>query len=90
MKILEDLWYGNIAPAEHSIKEEGRVRELGKQILQSEEELTPLLSEKAKEILENQRIKELERNSLLEYDAFVSGFRLGALIILEIIQDRNN
>ena len=45
----------------------------------------PLLSEKAKEVLEKQRDNELERNSILECDAFVSGFRLGAMIMLEVL-----
>ena len=42
MKILEELWYGNVAPGERSVEKGGRLWNLGRLILQNEEELAPL------------------------------------------------
>lgn len=85
MKILEELWYGNVAPGERSVEKGGRLRHLGRLILQNEEELTPLLSEKAKEVLEKLRDNQSELNDLNECEVFVCGFRLGARIMLEVL-----
>ena len=41
MKILEKLWYGNVAPGERSVDKGDRLWNLGRLILQNEEELAP-------------------------------------------------
>lgn len=66
MKILEELWYGNVAPGERSVDKGDRLWNLGRLILQNEEELAPLLSEKAKEVLEKLRDNQSELNDLNE------------------------
>ena len=85
MKILEELWYGNVAPGERSVEKGGRLWHLGRLILQNEEELAPLLSERAKEVLEKLRDNQSELNDLNECEVFVCGFRLGARIMLEVL-----
>ena len=85
MKILEELWYGNVAPGEQSVDKGDRLWNLGRLILQNEEELAPLLSEKAKEVLEKLRDNQSELNDLNECEVFVCGFRLGARIMLEVL-----
>ena len=85
MKILEELWYGNVAPGERSVDNGDRLWNLGRLILQNEEELAPLLSEKAKEVLEKLRDNQSELNDLNECEVFVCGFRLGARIMLEVL-----
>ena len=84
MKILEELWYGNVAPGERSVDKGDRLWNLGRLILQNEEELAALLSEKAKEVLEKLRDNQSELNDLNECEVFVCGFRLGARIMLEV------
>lgn len=59
--------------------------EPGQAVLQNEEELAPLLSEKAKEVLEKLRDNQSELNDLGECEVFVCGFRLGAMIMLEVL-----
>ena len=44
-----------------------------------------LLSEKAKEVLEKLRDNQSELNNLNECEVFVCGFRLGARIMLEVL-----
>lgn len=85
MKILEELWYGNVAPCERSVEKGSRMWRLGRLIQQNEEELAPLLSEKAKEVLEKLRDNQSEMNDVNECEVFVCGFRLGARIMLEIL-----
>lgn len=85
MKILEELWYGNVTPGERSAEKVDRLWNLGKLILQNEEELAPLLSEKAKEVLEKLRDNQSELNDLNECEVFVCGVRLGARIMLEVL-----
>ena len=85
MKILEELWYGNVTPGEQSVEKVDRLWNLGKLILQNEEELAPLRSEKAKEVLEKLRDNQSELNDLNECEVFVCGFRLGARIMLEVL-----
>ena len=55
MRILEELWYGNVTPGEREVEKGSRMWNLGRLILQNKEELEPLLSEKAKEVLEKLR-----------------------------------
>ena len=85
MKILEELWYGNVTPGERSMEKGSQLWKLCRLILQNEEELAPLLSEEAKEVLAKLRDNQSEMNDLNERDAFVCGFRLGARIMLEVL-----
>ena len=85
MKILEELWYGNVAPGERSVEKGSRLWNLGRLILQNEEELVPRLSEKAKEVLEKLMDNQTELHSIRECEVFVRGFRLGARIMLEVL-----
>ena len=67
------------------MEKDGRRWNLGRLMLQNEEELAPLLSEKAKEVLEKLRDNQSELNDLGECEVFVCGFRLGAMIMLEVL-----
>ena len=87
MKILEELWYGNILPHERDVVSNSRLERLCRLIIRNEEELDPLLSEKAKEVFEKLKENQADRTRLNEYEAFAYGFRLGAKIMLEVIDD---
>ena len=85
MRILEELWYGSVTPGEREVEKGSRMWNLGRLILQNKEELEPLLSEKAKEVLEKLRDNQTEMNGINECEIFVCGFRLGARIMLEVL-----
>ena len=55
MKILEDLYYGNVSPHERYIKQGSRVDKLVKLICKNEEDLNNSLTEKQKETFEKFR-----------------------------------
>ena len=86
MKILEELWYGNIAPSERSIDKGSPMENLVRLIVRNEEELAPLLSENAKEVLEKLMDNQSELHSIRECEVFICGFRLGARIMLEVLE----
>ena len=85
MKILEELWYGNVSPGERGMEKGSQLWKLCRLILQNEEELAPLLSEEAKEVLAKLRDNQSEMSDLNEREAFVCGFRLGARTMLEVL-----
>ena len=86
MSILEELWHGNVKPNENKLPSNSAQYELVSLIVRHEETLFPMLSEQAKEIYEKLRECRLELSSIVECEAFVSGFRLGAKIMLEVTE----
>ena len=87
MKILEELWYGRINPSQRMQSNDKSASELTEQIVEKEDELAPMLSDEAKEILEQMREKQLDLSTSNERKAFISGFRLGARIMLEVMDE---
>ena len=85
MSILEELWYGRINPNRRTASEDKLDSELRKLISEKEDELAPLLSDEAKVILEDLRDNQVDLSCSNERKAFVSGFCLGARIMLEVM-----
>lgn len=85
MKILEELWYGNVTPNARDVEGGSRQQKLGSLVIHNEQGLMPLLSEKAKEVYEKIRENQTELNDLNECEAFCIGFRLGARIAYEVM-----
>ena len=83
MKILDELWYGNIAPFEQSASGDKRFAELLKLLNQNREELSGALTDNQKETLEKYEETTNEMYSLSERDAFSYGFRLGVRLMVE-------
>ena len=90
MKILEELWHGRINPSQRTQPDDKSSSELTDQIVEKEDELAALLSDEAKEILEQIREKQLDLSTSNEKKAFVSGFKLGARIILEVMDETDS
>ena len=83
MKILDELWYGNIAPFEQSASGDKRFAELLKLVNQNRDELVRSLTDKQKETLEKFEDCMNEMHSITERDAFSYGFRLGVQLMSE-------
>ena len=83
MKILDELWYGNIAPLEQSTLGDKRFAELLNLVNQNREELVRTLTDKQKETLEKYEETMNEMYSVSERDAFSYGFRLGVRLMAE-------
>ena len=83
MKILDELWYGNIAPFEQCTHGDKRFVELLKLMNQNREELVRSLTDKQNEMLEKYEETMNEMYSVTESDAFSYGFRLGIRLMAE-------
>lgn len=85
MYILKELWRGNIAPVERYVRPESDYKkasvEICKQIDCFLETLTPEGKKQWEEICDLRN----DMTIMAEEDAFVSGFRLGARIIMEVV-----
>ena len=85
MTVLENLYSGNIHPAEKYVKKGSRYHKLTSQQMELLEELRPKLDKEQKQLLDKVESKALELCSVAEEERFIDGFRLGALLVLEII-----
>ncbi len=83
MKILDELWYGNIAPFEQCSRGDKRFAEMLKLVNQNREELVRSLTDNQKETLEKYEETMNEMYSVSERDAFSYGFRLGVRLMVE-------
>ena len=86
MKILEDLYYGNISPHERYIKQGSRVDKLVKLICKNEDELTTGLTEKQKETFEKFKDCTSELSCITEREAFSAGFILATRIMMQVTE----
>lgn len=87
MNTLEDLYYGNLFPHEKCAKLDDEVKELLKLLNRNEEKLTATLSEEQKETFEKYKDCNREIFEISEREIFLNGFRMGARIIIDVINN---
>lgn len=87
MNTLEDLYYGNIVPNEKCAKLDDEVKELLKLLNRNEEKLTTILTELQKETFEKYKDCNREISEISEREIFLNGFRLGARIIIDVVNN---
>lgn len=87
MTTLEDLYYGNIIPHEHSIRRGSAYSEVLGYVVRHEDDLKATLTEQQKEIFEKLKDCESELHGMNDLESFISGFKLGARIIIEVFQE---
>ncbi len=83
MKLLDELWYGNIEPYEQYTKGDKRLKELLPLIARNRSELKETMTDMQKEILEKFEDCTNEMHSVTERDAFSYGFRLGVRLMAD-------
>lgn len=81
--IIEELYYGNIAPSEHSYRRTGEYAHILKIVARHEEKLTEMLTEAQKETFEKFKDSTSEISSMTEVTAFTLGFKLGLRLTAE-------
>lgn len=86
-KTIEYLWYGKIIPQDMCKDNEPRIDELRASMTRNRAELVPTLSEEQKAILEKYDDNNNEITTIIESRIFEQGFRLGAKLMLEILQE---
>lgn len=85
MTVLEDLWYGNIAPHEAILQDDKRFKSLLSIMGKNRDKLCETLTEQQKEILEKYDAAINEMHSISEQSAFQYGFSLGVRLMMESI-----
>ena len=86
MDILEELWYGNIDPMEmNNIQNNPEYQSALRLVNSNYDRLQEGLTDKQKELLMRYAESRNEFSNITELDAFKSGFRLGARLVMETI-----
>ena len=87
MTTLEDLYYGNIIPGEHSFKRGSAYSEVLGYIVRHQDDLLATFTEQQKEIFEKFKDCESELHNMNELQAFTKGFKLAARLLIEVMHD---
>lgn len=87
MRILEELWYGNINDGSKFLRYNKQLTERLNLLSKNANNLMENLSDKEKEIFEKYKDCNDEISQITERENFIMGFRLGALMMLEVMED---
>ena len=83
--VLEDLFFGEIQPNLWDCNKTPRLQKAGQTLDKNEEILTKLLEGKEKKLFLDLVNAQSEINGSTAVENFISGFKLGARIIVEVI-----
>ena len=89
MRMIEDLFYGNVCPCDKHLTHGSKYSHLLDLAVKNEEKLSELLSPQQKEIYEKVKDCMTDMNNLLEKEAFIDGFRLGMKLMAESVYDKS-
>ena len=87
LSILKELSLGNINPNERSFKRNTEYDSTLKALSVSEKNLLDALGEDEKSLYEALSTAQMNFNDLENAESFVLGFRLGARIVFEVMND---
>ena len=87
MNILEELWYGNIEPAEYDIASSKEYKEMLQLISRNEDKLLATMTDAQKELFTKYADCVREYQTMAENLLFQNSFRLGAKIMLEVMRE---
>lgn len=87
MRILEEFWYGNIDPTEYDTSACKEYREALRLITKNEEKLQAALTDGQKELFSRYTDAVREYQSMVECQLFQKSFRLGARMMLEVMEE---
>ena len=85
MKILENLWYGNIDPQKKSIPKGSRMENALSLVVKNDDILRLMLSEIQKEQYEKLCDSQNELTDILEKEAFAEGFCIAVKIMVDVM-----
>ncbi len=88
MKTLENLWYGEIYPAEQFLEKDSEYFSALHRSGEERERLEACLTEEQREALDRLLQMKLEVMAIGEKKAFVAGFRLAAQLMSEALKNQ--
>ena len=87
MKILEELWYGNIEPTEYGASSRQEYWELRRLVDRNETDLRASMTDAQKELFNRYLESVLEYQTLSELMLFQNSFKLGARLMVEVMEE---
>ncbi len=87
MKILEEFWYGNIEPTEYDTSPSKEYKELLQLICRNEEKLQATFTDEQKELFSRYVDCVREFQAMADCLLFQSSFKLGARMMLEVMDE---
>ena len=88
-KTLEDLYFGNISPNEQQMAPDSELKKAVDRVTRYESQLTERLGEDEQTILTKLIRSQHEINSITALENFILGFRLGARIMAECMDEND-
>lgn len=89
MKIIEELWYDGLHPSETKLHSDSSYRKHLEAVIKNDEKLRSMLSDEAKEVFEKFDESKEEMAAIDRSKIFTAGFRLGAKIMLEVMEQED-
>ncbi len=87
MRILEELWYGNIEPTEYDTIACKELKEVLRLITRNEEKLLATMTEEQKDLFSRYTDAVHEYQTMAECLLFQNSFKLGARMMVEVMED---
>ena len=85
MRLLEELWYGNIEPAEYNTNACSEYKEALRLIAKNEEKLRATMTDEQKEIFSRYIDAVQDCQTIAECLLFQNSFKLGARMVAEVM-----
>ena len=86
MNILEEFWYGNIEPAEYDVSPSKEYKEMLQLISRNEDKLLATMTDAQKELFTKYADCVQEYQVMAECMLFQNSFRLGARMMLAVLE----
>ena len=86
MSVLEEFWYGNLDPAEYDANPSEEYKEFIRLISRNEEKLVATMTDEQKDLFSRYQDCVREFQAMAECLLFQNSFRLGARMLLEIME----
>lgn len=87
MNVLEEFWYGNIEPAEYDASPGKEYKEMLQLISRNEDKLLATMTDAQKELFTRYADCVREYQVMAECMLFQNSFRLGAKMMLDILDE---
>ena len=87
MRILEEFWYGNIEPTEYDANASKEYKEALRLITKNEEKLQATMTDEQKELFSRYMDAVREHQTMAESLLFQNSFKLGARMMLEVMEE---
>ena len=87
-KLLEDLYFGNIKPCERIYEKKGELNAAMAELAQLEEKVLALLDTEGRKLFLAFSNQQARINMLTAFDHFQCGFRMGAKLLIEVMDEK--